>query len=64
MVLGTEERFSLQIRDMAIEPDTTMSEPEVVIEFYEADVAYMFSLYSATFVLQRASEYSAIVRLT
>ena len=31
---------------------------------YEAEVEYLFSLYSATFILSKASDYSAIVRLT
>ena len=32
--------------------------------FHEAIIEYGFSLYSATFVLTKASDYSAIVRLT
>ena len=55
VVLGTEERFALQIRDMQI------TDSEVL---YEAQIEYLFSLYSATFVLSKASSYSAIVRLT
>ena len=55
VVLGTEERFTLQIRDMK------MMETEVL---QEALIEYLFSLYSATFVLNKASNYSAIVRLT
>lgn len=31
---------------------------------HEAEIKYHFQLYSATFVLTKASDYSAIVRLT
>ena len=31
---------------------------------HEAKIEYLFSLYSATFILTKASDYSAIVRLT
>lgn len=31
---------------------------------YEAQIEYLFSLYSATFMLTTASDYSTIVRLT
>lgn len=55
IVLGTEERFSLQIRDMLV-PDMEV--------LYEAQIEYLFSLYSATFALTKASDYSAVVRLT
>ncbi len=32
--------------------------------FHEAQIEYLFSLYDATFKLTKASQYSAIVRLT
>ena len=55
VVLGTEERFSLEIRDMLV------TDSELI---HEAQIEYLFSLYSATFILDKASDYSAIVRLT
>jgi len=34
------------------------------VSLFEAEIDYLFSLYSATFVLTKASDYSGILRLT
>lgn len=54
VVVGTEELFALQIKDMLADEETLV----------EAEIEYLFSLYSATFVLTKASGYSCIIRLT
>jgi hypothetical protein len=54
VVAGTEDRFSFQIKD-------TLAETETLLE---AEVVYEFSLYTVTFTLQTASDYSSIIRLT
>jgi hypothetical protein len=51
-VVGTDDLFGFQIADL--NDSTTVK---------EVDVIYHFSLYHATFAIEKASDYSAIIWL-
>ena len=62
VVVGTEELFALQIKERLADGETLADGNELLS--IEAEIEYLFSLYSATFVLTKASDYFCIIRLT